>query len=67
MVISSGIKATEEIKDHLLNAESYGKSVMDKFVEKRLSEKFRSRFFRFNIETFPENIFKSDAQISSQS
>ena len=39
MVISSGFKATQEIKDHLLNAESYGKSAMDKFVKKRLSEK----------------------------
>ena len=39
MVISSGVKATEEIKDHLLNAEFYGKSAMDEFVKKRLSEK----------------------------
>ena len=29
MVISSGVNATEEIKDHLLNAESYGKRAMN--------------------------------------
>ena len=39
VILSSGVKATEEIKYHLLNAESYGKSAMDDFVKNRLSEK----------------------------
>ena len=38
VILSSGVKATEEIKD-FLNAESYGKSAMDDFVKNRLSEK----------------------------
>ena len=45
VILSSGVKATEEIKDHLLNAESYGKSAVDEFVKNRLSEKPVQDFF----------------------
>ena len=45
VILSSSVKATEEIKDHLLNAESYGKSAMDDFVKNRLSEKPVQDFF----------------------
>ena len=45
VILSSGVKATEDIKDHLLNAESYGKSAMDDFVKNRRSEKPVQDFF----------------------
>ena len=69
MVIASGVNATEEIKDHL-NAESYGKSAMDEFVKKRLSEKPIQDFFdqikkRF-LKTFASLMLKSLVKVNKK-
>ena len=63
--ISSDFKTTEEIEDHLFDAESYGKSATDEFVKKRLSEKPVQEFFLFDkikkrsLKTFAKLMPKS--------
>ena len=68
MVILSGVKATEEIKDHLLSAESYSKSAMDEFVKKDLSEKPIQDFFdpikKRSLKTFASLMPKSLVRVN---
>ena len=70
MVISSGVNATEEIKDHLLNAESYAKSAMDEFVKKRLSEKpiqdFLKPIKKSSLKTFASLMLKSLVKVNKK-
>ena len=70
VTLSSGVKATEEIKDHLLNAESYGKSAMDDFVKNRLSEKPVQDFFdpikKRSLKTFTSLMPKSVVKVNKK-